>query len=309
MQKSGKSRAVPFERGDVVVGCTVLNDPQDDHKGRGRLLHYDGNLQLKNTIWLADTTHIVQGCRFAPDGTLWAFDAFAYKIVRFDRRGRRLENFRAPPKSFAHVTFARDGSFYLGENFVGAASRIPLRTRIPFMPGTQRFGDGHLFHFSAQGKLLREYVTRTHGGLGGFQGLTASVLTDNDRTLVYTSESGPKIMRYDLTAERQLADLVSHEDNTGHFFFDLAFDLQLRLLVVAGLKIEAYDLAGKLRQSYALPNFGWASMSTPVSKSHVYTTNFFSGELLKLDLASGKTLASAQTGTIRSLSGVAEAAI
>ena len=37
-----------------------------------------------------DTTHIVQGTRFAPDGTLWAFDTFAYKIVRFARSGRRL---------------------------------------------------------------------------------------------------------------------------------------------------------------------------------------------------------------------------
>ena len=69
--------SLPFHSRDVVVGCTLLNDPNDDHRGRGRLLHYDAQLQLKQTIWLDQTTHIVQGVRFASNGILWAFDAFA----------------------------------------------------------------------------------------------------------------------------------------------------------------------------------------------------------------------------------------
>ena len=299
-------RAMPFERGDVVVGCTQLNNPTDDHRGRGRLLHYDAALKLKNTLWLDDTTHIVQGTRFAPDGTLWAFDAFAYKIVRFNKRGHRLPNFAAPRRSFAHISFAPDGNFYLGENFVGDKSRVALHTTIPYMPGTRSFGDGHLFKFSPRGKLLREYKTRTHGGIGGFQGLTASVLTKDGRSVIYTSESGPKIFHYDLANDRQLPDVVSYADNSGHFYFDLAFDRSGQLLVVSGLKIEALDMQGKTLREYPLQSFGWASMSEPVGDAHVYASNFFSGEIAKISLKTARILASAQTGIHKSLAGVAE---
>ncbi len=298
---------VPFAPGDVVAGCTLLNDPDDDHRGRGRILHYDANLALKNTLWLEDTTHIVQGVRFGPDGTLWAFDGFAYKIARFGRDGRRRPNFvPVPARSFAHVTFARDGRFYMGENLVGEKSRVALHTTLPFVPGTKRLGDGHLFEFSAKGKLLREHATAVHGGMGGFQGLTSSVLSPDEKTLFYTSESGPKIFRYDLVARRQLPDLVSFEENKGKFFFDVAIDADGRLLVVTGMGIDAYDLGGRLLRSYPLGSFGWASMSAPSKSGHVYATNFFSGELARLDLASGKVTARADAGIRKSLSGVAE---
>ncbi len=305
---AAQSSTVPFTRGDVVAGCTLLNDPKDDHRGRGRVLHFDAQLKLKNTLWLDDTTHIVQGTRFGPDGSLWAFDTFAYKIVRFAPDGRRLPNFSgAPARGFANVCFAPDGRFFLGENYVGGKSRVPLRTTLPFMPGTKRFGDGHLFEFSPEGKLLREHVTRVHGGMGGFQALTSAALVPPDaRRIVYTSESGPKIFQYDLAERRQLPDLVSFEENKGKFFFDVAFDRAGRLLVVNGLGIDAYDLKGALTRSYPLDSFGWASMSVPVAGTHVYATNFFSGQIAKLDLESGAILARADTGIRKSLSGAAE---
>jgi hypothetical protein len=302
------SSPVPFLPGDVVAGCTLLNDPKDDHRGRGRLLHFDAQLKLKHTLWLDDTTHIVQGTRFGPDRSLWAFDTFAYKIVRIAPDGRRLPNFAsAPARGFANVCFAPDGRFFLGENYIGEKSRVPLRTTLPFMPGTRRFGDGHLFEFSPQGKLLREHATRVHGGMGGFQALTSAALVPPDaRRIVYTSESGPKIFQYDLVERRQLPDLVSFADNQGKFFFDVAFDRAGRLLVVTGRGVDAYDLKGRLTRSYPLEGFGWASMSAPVTATHVYVTNFFSGEIAKLDLGSGAVLARAATDGRRSLSGAAE---
>ena len=236
-----QAETTAFSRGDVLVGCTLLKDPADDHRGRGRILHYDADLRLRNTLWIDDTTHIVQGVRFAPDGVLWAFDAFAYKILRYGRDGRRLADFKAPARSFAHVTFAADGRFFLGENFVGTASRVPLRTTLPFMPGTQRLGDGHLFEFSANGRLLHEHRTPVHGGMGGFQGLTASALAADGKTLYYTSESGPRIMRWNVAARSSLPDLITAADNSGRFFFDLAFDGAGRLLVVTGLGVDALD--------------------------------------------------------------------
>jgi sugar lactone lactonase YvrE len=301
--------AVPFAPGDVVAGCTLLNDPKDDHKGRGRILHYDANLKPKNTIWLDDTTHIVQGLRFGPDRTLWAFDTFAYRIARFATDGRRLADFTtAPARSFGHVSFAPDGRFFLGENYVGEKSRLPLRTTLPFMPGTKRLGDGHLFEFSPQGRLVREHATRTHGGMGGFQGLTSSAIAPDGRSVYYTSESGPTIFRYDLVGRRQLPDLLSFPENAGQFFFDVAFDGAGRLLAVRGQGVDAFDAStGAKLRSYPLQSFGWSSLSLPVgAKAHAFVTNFFTGEIAKLNLASGKVTARADAGIRKSLAGVAE---
>ena len=47
-------------------------------------------------------------------------------------------------------------------------------------------------------------------------------------------------------------------------------------------------------------------VSAPSKSGHVYATNFFSGELARLDLASGKVTARADAGIRKSLSGVAE---
>lgn len=301
------SPPVPFAPGDVVVGCTQLNDPTDDHAGRGRLLHFDSNLKLRNTLWLDDTTHIVQGTRFAPDGTLWAFDPFAYKIVRFARDGRRLPNFtNAPPRAFGHVTFAPDGRFFLGENLVGDASRVALKTTLPFMPGTRRFGEGHLFAFTAQGRLSKEHSTATHGGIGGFQGLTSSALSPDGRTVFYTSESGPRILRYDVVDGAQRPDFVTFPDNAGQFFFDVAFDRSGHLLAIRGMSIDVYDAAGKVTRSLPLAQFGWASLSIPVTDDHVYAANWFNGELSKIDLRSGAVLATTNVGGRKCLAGVAE---
>ena len=45
----------PFEKGDVLVGATLLNDPDDDHAGDGRIIQYDNNLPATATISLAST--------------------------------------------------------------------------------------------------------------------------------------------------------------------------------------------------------------------------------------------------------------
>ena len=295
--------SLPFHSGDVVVGCTLLNDPNDDHRGRGRLLHYDAQLQLKQTIWLDQTTHIVQGVRCASNGILWAFDAFAYQAIWLDREGKAQPTPSWPKRSFAHVNFAQDGRYFLGENFVGERSRVPLKTTLPFLPGTRRYGDGFLYEFSPEHDLIHVHKTPVHGGMGGFQGLTSSVLADSDRLLIYTSESGPRIMRWDLANRRPLPDLITHSDDSGRMFFEVRPDEQGNILVLTGLQVERYDLDGKLLNVLPLGSFGWASMSQSRA-GKVYLSNFFSGQLACLDLQSGQIIARAETGMRKSASGL-----
>ena len=60
----------PFEKGDIFLGCTYLNDEIDDHKGDGRILQYDKELNPKGVLWTQGTEHLVIGLIFDPNGIL-----------------------------------------------------------------------------------------------------------------------------------------------------------------------------------------------------------------------------------------------
>lgn len=77
----------PFVPGDLFVGATLLNDPDDDHAGRGRILQYAADLSLKGTLFLERTTHLVGGLKFDPQGELWAFDSHAAVVLVIDGAG------------------------------------------------------------------------------------------------------------------------------------------------------------------------------------------------------------------------------
>jgi hypothetical protein len=47
---------------------------------------------------------------------------------------------------------------------------------------------------------------------------------------------------------------------------------------------------GVLLRSYPLPGFGWSIIEAR-SGTHAYVGNWFTGEVVKLDLATGKTVA------------------
>ncbi|MFO1426153.1 MAG: hypothetical protein U1F11_04100 [Steroidobacteraceae bacterium] len=170
-----ESTLEPFAPGDVFVGATLLNDPNDDHAGRGRIIQYGADLKEKGVLWLGETGHLVGGLKFAPDGVLWAFDSHDFVVLNIHADGRVVRRREFGTRAYSHVNFARDGALLLGEHLVGASIRPEIQarmhTKLPFMPGTQRFGDGHVWKFRNDGTLLREYATATHGGMGGFLGV------------------------------------------------------------------------------------------------------------------------------------------
>lgn len=303
---------MPFAWGDIFLGATELNDPADDHAGRGRILQYGADLVQKGALELTQTTHLVGGLEFDAGGVLWAFDSQEFVVLNIHPDGRVVVR-DFPKRAFSHVNFAQDGTLLLGEHVVGESIRpeiaARLQTRIPFMPGTTRFGDGHVFRFRADGTLVKEYATQTHGGMGGFLGVTMSTLSPDGRTLIYCSETGPRLMRYDLEADRQLPDLQSFEPpfrGPPEMFFAMAFGADGQLHVLRGGRIDVVDGEGCTMRSIPLEGFGWATIEMLADGRHALVGSFFTGEVAKVELTSGAKVGSFQTGAAKSLAGIAE---
>lgn len=300
-------RMTTFTAGDVLVGATRLNDPDDDHAGEGRILHYDAALTLKATYTIPGTTHVIAGLAFDPHGALWAFDYQAHKVICFDRNGCRVAAPALEPRSYSNVLFCRDGSMLLGEHLVGTESRVSLGTALRRDPKTGRFGDGHVFRFDADGTELEEYATETHGGMGGFLGVTMTALSADERTLYYVSETGSRLMRYDLHSARQLPDLIRHEDDSREMYFGLAFAGESRLAVLRGDRLELLDPdSGGQLANYPLPGFGWATVCTDAGSDYALLGNFFTGVLAQVCLHTGELLRQTVVPEARrSLAGIA----
>ena len=304
---NSESTLQPFSAGDVFVGATLLNDPDDDHAGRGRIIQYDADLAEKCVLWIDDSTHLVGGLKFDPQGVLWAFDSNAHLVIRVGSDGRRLPNMEFARRSFSNVNFGPGGQVYLAEHLVGSEIRLPLKTTLMRMPGSDRMGDGHVFEYTANGEFVAEHATDTHGGMGGFLGVTHSTLAPDGTTLVYASETGKRIMRFDLGASRQLPDVLTlPEEERRAMCFAVGYSADGALLHLRGSAVEFLSETGERVKELPLPGFGWATMCVSGDGRHVLAGNFFTGEFARVNLQTGAVTASANVGVERSLAGIAE---
>jgi len=303
-----------FAIGDVFVDVTQLDNPADDHAGRGRIIQYGADLQEKGVLWLEHTTHLVGGLKFDPQGVLWAFDSQAFVILNIHPDGRVQRRTEFGARAYSHVNFAGDGTLLLGEHVVGDSIRpevaARMHTTIPCMPGTTRFGDGHVWRFRADGSLVCEYGTATHGGMGGFLGVTMSALSPDQSTLLYCSETGPRLMRYDLLNDRQLPDLQSIEPpfppGPPPMFFGMEYAPDGTLYVLRGGAIHVVSEQGETTRQIPLQGFGWALIDVGADGRYALVANFFTGEVARVELASGEVLGRIQTGAAKAVAGLVE---
>ena len=244
-----RSTLQPFAPGDVFVGSTVLEDPTDDHAGRGRIVQYDSKLRRKGVLWLPDATHLVGGLKFDAAGRLWAFDSQDFLVMcigaRRPHREARLRRAAVLERQFRRRRHAVSRGARRRARTSGPRSRSAWAPRSAKMPGTDRLGDGHVWHFEPDGTLIHEYCTQTHGGLGGFLGVTMSALSPDGSTLVYCSETGPRLMRYDLKNDRQLNDLQCFAEGEREMFFSMDYGPQGRLYVSRGSRIDVVNARGR----------------------------------------------------------------
>jgi hypothetical protein len=304
---SGRSDMKPFATGDMLVAATLLNDPEDDHAGDGRIIQFDGNLQRKGELWIDETERLIMGLRFDPRGVLWGFEG--HNIIKVSPEGRLLEVRNFDSRTFSNVCFLRDGTFTLGEHL--HETELPkgaFTTKLRRRPDG-RLGDGHAYRYDRSGRLLDTYQTRITASMGKVLAVTCSVLSPDETRLIYLTETGNKVMQYDLVKRRQLDDLLVLEgpDPMQNMVFWLAWTPDQRLLVCRGDHVRVMDdLTGELRERIELGPFGFAAIHASADNRHLYGGNFLSGDIVKVDMDTGRTVARTNVGVQRSTAGIAE---
>lgn len=303
------STVKPFAKGDILVAATIMDNPTDDHGGTGRLIQYDENLQPKGELYLTGTRHKVGGLTFAPDKTLWAFSQLTPAVAEIAPKGVQKPVRTFSDRMYSSVTFGKDGSLYFGEHMMGTQTGHPsVTTKFRLLPGRDVIGDGHVFRHSPDGRLLDEYPTQANGGMFGFLAVTSTVLADDDTRMIFVSETGRRVMQYDLKNRRQLPDLADFSTNP-----DVPMVLVMnptpdgRLLISTGKGFLVLDpKTGAVIRNYPLEGMGWAAVNSSADGQFAIIGNFFTGDIVKVRLSDAAVVARNNVGQKESLSGIAQ---
>ena len=207
----------------------------------------------------------------------------------------------------------------MGEHLVGDGSNFPqwmggsidkLGTTLAKIPGEDVFGHGHIFRFTMDGELIKEYNNETHGGMTGFLGCTTASLSADGKTMLYSSETGPRVMQYDLEADKQLPDFQTFGPQEGMVLVAVyqpdGTILMIKAVSRTEFVLQHLSAEAEVLRTYELPSPGWAIISPSTEDNVVLIGNFFSGTVAKFDLETGAITAEVKVGVERSLAGIAQ---
>ena len=310
-----KSTMQPFEAGDILIGCTLLNDPDDDHAGEGRILQYDRDFQLKGELWTEGGRPLVGGLAFDRNGLLWAFNDHAVIHVDPDT-GRQLPLAKFLPRLFYSTGFAQDGSVYLGEhsNAKDPPQGIAKFTTIKMLrtPDTGVLGYGNIYKFNVDWEIEKEFDVENAPEFLGFKGVTHMSLHPSEQFIAYTTETTGRILRYDVIDDRQMPDLftcLGEGFPKGAYVAALNYLPDGRLLATNGNAMIVLDESGEVLREYPFEGCGWSAITPCRDGEHALLSNIWLGIIIKMHLESGEIVATLETefkAPKRCLAGVAE---
>lgn len=306
---------LPFAPGDLLVGCTLLNDPDDDHAGDGRILQYDDNFNLKGELWTEGGEHLVGGLEFDRNGLLWAFNDHA--VIHVDpETGRQLPLAGFPPRAFYSACFPRDGNVYLGEhrNAQDPPTGIEQFSNMKFSrtPDTGVLGYGNIYKFDSNWQLVHEFDVENAPEFLNFKGVTHMTLHPSDAFITYTTETSTRILRYDVVNDRQMPDLFACEGEgfpNGPYVAAVEYLPDGRLLATQGESVAMLDEDGQLLREYQLGGSGWSHIEVCRDGHHAFVSNIWLGTIIRLHLESEEIVDKLETefkAPNRCLAGIAE---
>jgi hypothetical protein len=308
MQKT--STLKPFATGDIFLGNTYLNDPNDDHRGEGRIIQFDRNWVMKGTWYTTGTRYFIVGCKIAPDDTLWGFDCHDHIAVRATPDGKELAPWDSG-RSFGSVNWDREGNHYFGEYLIGTEIWKGTSAKL-LADGT--LGDGRIYQYSPDLKPIKSFRVENAPEPTRFKGVTHSAMHPSGEFITYTTETSRRLMRYDIRNDRQMPDLAAYTDadpfdrSDRRWFIAPAYLADGRLLCTDATGLAIYDEEGKMLRHIDLPGYGWAQVAPDVDERYAVAANVWTGVAARIDLKEEKILQQMDTGftaPFRSLAGLA----
>ena len=307
----------PFVAGDIFLGLTVLNDPDDDHAGDGRIVQYGADMQVKGELWTEGGHHYVGGLEFDNNGVLWAFNDLS--VLHVDSKtGRQLPlSDKFLPRGYRSASFDKAGNVYLGEHMKAKekpSNPIADRTTIkfPVIPDEGVLGFGYLYKYDPDWNLLNVFHTETAPEMTGFKGVTHSSLHPSEKFITYATETAKRLMRYDVVNDKQLPDLVTYPGGEGHerdWVIAVKYMPDGRLLITRGDFMELLDEQGEVLRTYPLETYGWSDIEICGDGEHCLVSCIWEGTVVKVHVDSGEIVGEIDTGMKapnRCLAGIAE---
>jgi hypothetical protein len=185
-----------------------------------------------------------------------------------------------------------------------------MGTTLTKIPGEDVFGHGHIFRFTMEGEEIKEYQNEVHGGMTGFLGCTTASLAADGKTMLYSSETGPRVMQYDLEADQQLPDFLTFEPREGMVLVATyqpdGTVLMAKAVSRTDFVLQHLSAEAEVLKTYELPAAGWAIIAPCSEDNTILIGNFFSGGVAKFDLGTGAITAEVNVGVERSLAGIAQ---
>lgn len=250
--------AVQYAAGGVIAKGTVMVST-----GSGLVTEYDQtgtNLgQIDTTTGSSNTT----GSEFDSAGNFFVTDFQAQQVTKFDPTGALIGSFgsgyNSDPES---VFFDAAGNVYVG----------------------QADGTHNVLEFDPSGTLLNTFSPATED-----RGTDWVEIAADQCTLFYTSE-GLLVKRFNVCTNTQLTDF-----NTAPLPGTNAYAHKLLpsggILVADTSEVVRLDASGNQIQTYSLPGTSLLfAVNLDPDGTSFWTADLFSGEVFKVDIASGSIL-------------------
>lgn len=287
---------VSLDVGDVCIAASYSVGEVDIRRnsGEGRVLVYDKDLNLKGALW-TDEVGLIIGLEYCRKSqTLFVSDVSSQTVNRFSCDGLMMAPFPAMQgKSFGVMAVADDGSIVIGEHIKG--------DKFPFI------GGGEIYQFDGDGNAQYHFAADHDPGKFGFHGVTSLQLTDGGKRAIYISETGKRVMQYDLAGGRQLDDLFILPDQDEKSTAGIALTPDGDILMATVFGASLFTPAGEtLKEFDIVKEKGWAAVRMAKEGTAFFIANFFTGRLEKRSLASGNVIAAADTGLTYRLASIAE---
>lgn len=283
-----------FNSGDVLISATARDGEVNirDNVGDGRVLVLGPDLAVKGELFTGERGLVVGLGVHPKTGTLVVTDPTSRSVSRFSPSGEALpilSEMQGVP--FGSVAFDDTGNMFLGEHLKSDR------------PGLQ--GEGKLYQFDQTGGLVAAFDADRDPGKFGFHGVTSLAVSGD--VVTYISETGRRIMRFDTATGLQQEDFLEFSEDDGRVTAGLCGLAEGRLFLSTVFGVSILSASGEELARFPLSDDrGWAAIAASADDKAAYVANFFTGELRRISLADGSTLASFNLGDPFTLAGIVE---